>query len=163
LSNLTNGGDGSSGYKHTHKSRCLKCLKRISENHCQRIIIGNIVFGDCSNIHTETNLGKQNQRIQQNPEQQLRKYISYKFESIGGTAEVVSEHYTTQTCPKCNNKYKPHDRRYECKKCGFEFDRDGVGAINIWLNNVSLDKTNVVGFLADPIGVKYQDCSNVFC
>ena len=152
----------SSRLRNKKKDFLHKTSKKIVDNLIIKNI-GNIVFGDCSNIHTETNLGKQNQRIQQNPEQQLRKYISYKFESIGGTAEVVSEHYTTQTCPKCNNKYKPHDRRYECKKCGFEFDRDGVGAINIWLNNVSLDKTNVVGFLADPIGVKYQDCSNVFC
>ena len=80
---------------------------------------------------------------------------------IGGTIEVVPEYYTTQTCPKCKNRYKPTDRKYECEECGFKFDRDGVGAINIWLNNVSLDKTNVVGFLTNPIGIKYQDCLKV--
>lgn len=120
--------------------------------------IGKIIFGDCSSIHTETNLGNNNQKVQQNPEQQLRKYISYKFESIGGLTAVVPENYTTQTCPKCNNRYKPNSRKYECKECGFIFDRDGIGAINIWLNNVSFDKTNVVGFLTNPIGIKYQNC-----
>ena len=90
--------------------------------------IGKIVIGDCSGIHTNTNCGKKNnQQIQQSPEQRLRKYIEYKFESIGGITEVISEEYTSQTCPQCGKRYKPQNRIYKCRECGFIYDRDGVG------------------------------------
>lgn len=122
--------------------------------------IGKIISGDCSSIHTNTNLGKvNNQSVQQNPEQQLIKYISYKFERIGGQTEVKPENYTSQTCPLCGHKHKCQNRDFICPNCDFKFDRDGVGSINIWLNNVSFDlKLNVVGALTAPIGVLYRDC-----
>lgn len=101
---------------------------------------GKIVIGDCSGIHRDTDCGKRNnQQIQQNPEQRLRKYIEYKFKSIGGITGVISEEYTSQTCPQCGNRYKPSSRRYKCPECGFMYDRDGVGAINIYLKKVSSD------------------------
>ena len=83
-----------------------------------------------------------------------------KFESVGGITEVVSERYTSRTCPKCGNikKKSPKGRIYKCKKCKFEYDRDGVGAINIMKLNVSFNHDewlDVVGGLTPPIGVKY--------
>ncbi|HDR3890402.1 TPA: transposase, partial [Bacillus cereus] len=38
--------------------------------------------------------------------------------------------YTSQTCPKCSEKNKAQDRKYNCI-CGFEKHRDIVGAMNI--------------------------------
>ena len=117
-----------------------------------------IVIGDCSGIHTNTNCGKKNnQQIQQSPEQRLRKYIEYKFESIGGITEVISEEYTSQTCPQCGKRYKPQNRIYKCRECGFIYDRDGVGAINIYFKKVSSDnKMDVVGGLTPPRGWLYK-------
>ena len=44
----------------------------------------------------------------------------------------VNESYTSQTCGLCGNTYKiGGKRKYECKKCGFEEDRDVNGARNI--------------------------------
>ena len=59
-------------------------------------------------------------------------------------------------CPKCGNRKKPTNRNYHCNHCGFEYHRDGVGAINIW-NKVSGFILNpVVGVMASPIGVRFH-------
>ena len=131
-------------------------------NYCVKNNIGKIVIGDCSDIHTNTNTGKKNnQKIQQFPEQKLLKCIKYKFESISGLTEVIQEHYTSQTCPSCGNRYKPTNRIYNCKLCGFVYDRDGVGSINIYrkyrLKENENFQLNVVGQLTCPIGLKYHD------
>lgn len=150
-------------------------------NQCKKNKVGVIVCGDCSSIHDHTNLGKENNQIvQQNPEQRLRKYIEDKFEVIGGRVETIPEHYTSKACPKCNSLNEPKNRNYKCKTCNFQYDRDGVGSVNIYCNymlshnvcetlqnvckapqNVSFNKMNVVGLLTRPIGWKYktnQDC-----
>jgi len=57
-----------------------------------------------------------------------------------------------------------NNRVYKCSKCGFSYDRDGVGAINIYKVSFGLDiksNLNVVGDLTTPIGWKYntnRDC-----
>ena len=140
-----------------------KTSKQIVD-YCVKNNIGKIVFGDCSGIHTNTNTGKvNNQKIQQFPEQKLLKYTTYKFESISGLTEVIQEHYTSQDCPICENRYKPTNRIYDCKSCWFIYDRDGVGSINIYkkyrLKYNPNYKLNVVGLLASPIGLKYHDIS----
>lgn len=57
------------------------------------------------------------------PEQRLKKYIEYKFNSIGGMVETVPENYTSKACPSCYNKDKPQNRVYKCPECGFTDDR----------------------------------------
>ena len=123
--------------------------------------IGNIVIGDCANTHINTNLGKvNNQQVQQNAEQQLKHYIKYKFESIAGRLHVISEHYTSQTCPICKKLNKPNNRDYKCRECGYAYDRDGVGSINIY-KKVSFGNqpltTERISRLTRPLGVKFKD------
>ncbi len=121
-----------------------------------------IVIGDCSNIHNKTNLGKENnQKIQQNPEQKLKDYVIYKFQSTGNATKVSSERRTSKTCPNCQHlhKYSPKGRIFKCKECDFVFDRDGVGSINIFSLEVSFSHDewlNVIGRLTRPLGLKYH-------
>jgi putative transposase len=145
------------------KDTCHK-ISRTVVNYAVEKNIGTIVIGECAGIHTDTNLGNEtNQAVQMNPEQKVAKYIKYKFESIGGTYVTVPEHYTSQTCPICGELNNPNNRKYKCK-CGFKFDRDGVGAINIWNKKQKVSfgsHLNVVGGLTLPIGWKYhtnRDC-----
>lgn len=123
--------------------------------------ISKINIGDCSAIHTNTSCGKRNnQAIQQSPEQKLKQYISYKFQAIGGTVAIVSERYSTQECPCCKTRYKPSSRYYSCRnsQCKFKWDRDGIGASNIWLWNQSIVSNfrDLVGGLTPPRGYKYN-------
>lgn len=143
----------------------LHKYSRTIVNHCIANGIGRIVVGDCSDIHNETNLGKKNnQKVQQNPEQKLLKYVKDKFEVIGGVVETTPEAYTSRTCPSCGNvlKRSPAGRTFRCQ-CSFEYDRDGVGAINIH-KKVSFGQLcclDVVGGLAPPIGLRFKpnrDC-----
>ena len=127
--------------------------------------IGTILIGDNANTHTNTDLGKSNQKVQQSLEQKLAKFIEYKFSDVGGTVHTVPEHYTSRTCPSCGHihDHSPSGRVFVCKSCGFEYERDGVGSIGIMIknhkeHNVSFDfqkwRLNVVGGLTPPIGVK---------
>jgi putative transposase len=45
------------------------------------------------------------------------------------------EDYTSQTCPDCGSLNKCNET-YHCKQCGFQNDRDVVGALNILLKGV---------------------------
>lgn len=47
----------------------------------------------------------------------------------------VREEYTSQTCPCCGKLSKCNEV-YKCKGCGFQHDRDMVGALNILLKAV---------------------------
>jgi len=125
--------------------------------------IGKIIIGNNANTHNKTNLGKENQKVQQNPEQQLAKYVEHKFNSVSGQTEFVPEPYTSRDCPKCDNRKlnSPKGRDYACDIdiCNFAYDRDGVGSINIMRRNVSFDRKywlDVVGGLTPPIGVKLK-------
>jgi IS605 OrfB family transposase len=60
----------------------------------------------------------------------LSQFIEYKANLTGIKVEYVNPAYTSQTCPKCSEKNKAQDRKYECK-CGFVIHRDVVGAMNI--------------------------------
>jgi putative transposase len=142
--------------------------------------ISRIVIGDNASTHNKTNLGKQNQKVQQNPERKLAKFVQYKFEGVSGETDSKPEKYTSRTCPACGNvkNSSPKGRTYSCtckkRKCKFTFDRDGVGAINqykehvfnVFNSNVSFRRVqqknrekewlDVVGGLTPPIGVKYS-------
>jgi putative transposase len=126
--------------------------------------IGEIVIGDNSSTHDAPNTGRiTNQVITQNPEQKLRKFIKYKFESTGGIERQIPEPYTSVTCPSCGKHNSTKTRNYKCS-CNFRYDRDGVGSVNIWGvgNKVSLGCVlNVVGALTAPSGWKYH--SNQKC
>ena len=83
----------------------------------------------------------------------------YNISSVSGTTEIVPEPYTSRTCPKCKTvkESSPKGRTFTCTHCNFTFDRDVVGAINIYKKNVSFNQKwlDVVGGLPPPIGIKY--------
>nr|WP_279310379.1 zinc ribbon domain-containing protein [Salinibacter ruber] len=82
------------------------------------------------------------------------------------TVERVGEAYTSQTCPSCGGRQKPHGREYICG-CGFEGHRDLVGASNIRKKYLGQDEPQgsslrVAGegpkrsVMASPTGVRYR-------
>ena len=79
-----------------------------------------------------------------------------KAELVGLTVKFVSEAYTSQTCPQCGTRKKPTNRNYHCNHCGFEYHRDGVGAINLWRKVSGRNDSPVVGVMASPIGVRFH-------
>jgi len=126
--------------------------------------VSKLFLGDCSSIHNKVDTGKKwNQLISQNPEQLLGKYITYKFESVGGVVETTPEHYTSKSCPKCNKKNTPKRRVYKCSSCKSIYDREEVAVINIWKrgNNFKVSQEEninscVVGVLTTPHGFKWN-------
>jgi putative transposase len=60
-----------------------------------------------------------------------RAYIPYKAQAAGIAVELVEEHHTSKTCPRCAYQYKPRGRVYRCPKCGLVAHRDVVGSVNI--------------------------------
>ncbi|MCY3553232.1 MAG: transposase [Candidatus Poribacteria bacterium] len=108
---------------HKHTTKFLK--------YCQLIGIGTIVLGNLTGIRDNIDYGKRaNQRLHQWAFGKITSLLTYKAEVLGIKVVQIDEAYTSQTCPSCGNRKKPNNREYTCK-CGFEYHRDGVGAINI--------------------------------
>ena len=51
--------------------------------------------------------------------------------AAGIAVELIDEHATSKTCPRCAHQYKPRGRVYRCPTCGLVAHRDAVGAVNI--------------------------------
>jgi putative transposase len=81
--------------------------------------------------------------------------IEYKARLCGMTVKRVGEAYTSQECPSCGSRYKPHGREYICG-CGFEGHRDLVGAANIRKKYLGQESVRVAGEMASPTGVRYR-------
>ena len=99
--------------------------------YCQTKGIGTIVLGDLTGIRNNINYGKRaNQKLHQWAFGKIAELITYKAKVLGIKVKTIDESYTSQTCPRCSNRKKPTTRNYTCA-CGFQYHRDGVGAINI--------------------------------
>jgi putative transposase len=124
---------------------------------CQRAKADTIVIGDLNGIRDRAKFSKKsNQKIHQWAFSRIAQKICYKAEMAGIGVIFTSEAYTSQTCPKCANRKKPRNRNYHCTHCGFEYHRDGVGAINLWQKVSGFLFNPVVGELAAPVGVKFH-------
>lgn len=122
---------------------------------CIEVKADTIVIGDLKGIRENMKFSKKsNQKVHQWTFARITHMITYKAEKAGIHVKSVSEAYTSQTCPKCSNRKKPTTREYKCP-CGFNYHRDGVGAINIY-RKVSELKDSVVGVMASPLSVKFN-------
>ncbi len=114
-----------------------------------------VVIGDIRDIRLHgKNLGKKsNQKIHQMSHGAYRHQLTYKAEMRGMKISLINEAYTSQDCPRCNKRTKPKGRNYKCS-CGFEYHRDGVGAINILKKYRG--ESRVAGAMASPISLRYD-------
>ena len=114
---------------------------------------GTIILGDVRDVADGVNLGRQsNQKISQWNHGKIRTYVEYKAQAEGIRLVLQDEHYTSQTCPQCGSRHKPHGRVYTCVQCGFSGHRDVVGQINI----LSAYTYGLPGKLPLPHTVKYR-------
>ena len=124
---------------------------------CIKAKADTIVIGKLKGIRNRAKFSKKsNQKIHQWAFARIQSMIAYKAELAGLHVKFVSEAYTSQTCPPCGNRKKPTNRNYKCNHCGFEYHRDGVGAINIWNKVSGFILSPVVGVMASPIGVRFH-------
>ena len=108
------------------------------------------------NIRGNVDYGRHaNQKIHGMTSGKIRHMLEYKCEKHGMKAALINEAYTSQTCPKCLNRHKPSNRNYKCPVCGFEYHRDGVGAINIRQKQMYQEFVPVVGDMTPPVGIRY--------
>ena len=118
--------------------------------------IGTIVLGDLTGIRENIDSGKRaNQKLHQWAFSKITLLITYKAKEAGMTVRQIDEAYTSQTCPKCGNRKKPTNRNYTCK-CGFNYHRDGVGAINIRQKYLGRLGDPVVVDMAPPVGFRLE-------
>ena len=123
---------------------------------CESRSIGTIVLGDLTGIRETINYGSRaNQKLHQWAFSKLTELITYKAKSLGIKVVSIDEAYTSQTCPKCGNRKKPRNRNYTCK-CGFQYHRDGVGAINIRQKYLGHFGVPVVADMTPPVGFRLE-------
>ena len=124
--------------------------------YCQQRNIGTIVLGDLTRIREHINYGKRaNQKLHQWAFGKVTELITYKAKAFGIKVVWIDEAYTSQTCPKCGNRKKPTSRNYTCK-CGFQYHRDGVGAINIRQKYLGHLGVPVVAVMVPPVGFRCE-------
>ena len=124
---------------------------------CLKAKADTIVIGDLKGIRKSAKFSKKsNQKVHQWAYARITSMICYKAELAGLKVKFISEAYTSQTCPQCGNRKKPANRNYHCNHCGFEYHRDGVGAINLWNKVSGFLLSPVVGAMASPIGVRFH-------
>jgi putative transposase len=93
---------------------------------------GTIAIGDVRDVADGKRMhAKTQQKIGLWSHGKTREYITYKAQAAGITVELIDEHHTSKTCPRCEHQYKPTGRVYRCPRCGLVAHRDAVGAVNI--------------------------------
>jgi len=114
-----------------------------------------VVIGNVRDIRNSIKYGKKaNQKLHSWSFGKFRWLVQYKAQKCGMEVKLQDEAYTSQTCPACKKRHKPTGRTYSCQ-CGFEFDRDGVGAYNIRTKYLGNFGSPVVGLMASPAGVRF--------
>ena len=123
---------------------------------CHKLKVQTIVLGDLTHIRQSIHYGKRaNQRLHQWSFGKIAALITYKAKNVGIEIKTISERYTSQTCPRCNNRKKPTGRDYTCPKCDYKGHRDAIGASNIWTKFQNA-LFNPVGYMtAAPIGIRF--------
>ncbi|HEV8192566.1 MAG TPA: transposase [Ktedonobacterales bacterium] len=91
-----------------------------------------LAVGDMRDVADGKRMGAQSQqKIGLWSQGKMRWYLIYKAQAAGIQVELVGEHGTSKTCPRCRRQYKPTGRVYRCPKCGLVAHRDVVGSVNI--------------------------------
>jgi putative transposase len=107
-------------------------------DYCIKNNIGTVYYGDLDTV-TRNSKGrlseKTNHKLNMWRFGQVVLQLNNKLSRYGIKLVKINEAYTTQTCPRCNNRKKQSNRNYKCKECGYEQHRDIVGAINILNGN----------------------------
>jgi putative transposase len=139
-------------------------LQRNALHHVANMVRDFVVERDLGTFHigdvTEMNRGKRNKRsrrlnqeVGNVPLGQLVGYLDYKLAAVGCVLRSGDEAYTSQTCPVCGQRTKPHGRIYTCRACGFTAARDAVGCWNIL--NKCVTGTITPGALVPNGNLKY--------
>ncbi|HEV8189926.1 MAG TPA: RNA-guided endonuclease TnpB family protein [Ktedonobacterales bacterium] len=93
---------------------------------------GRLAVGDVRDIADGKRMtAKSQQKIGLWSHGNVRQYITYKAQAAGIQVELVDEHDTSKTCPRCKRQHKPMGRIYRCPRCGLVAHRDAVGAVNM--------------------------------
>jgi putative transposase len=117
-------------------------LQRNALHHAANLVRDFVADRNLGTFHvgdvTEMNHGKRgkrsrqlNQEVGNVPLGQFVAYLEYKLSAVGCALSIGDESYTSQTCPACGEKTKPHGRFYTCRGCRFTAARDQVGCWNI--------------------------------
>ncbi|MEM2056733.1 MAG: transposase [Thermoproteota archaeon] len=119
--------------------------------------IGTIAVGDIRKIRERVDYNDTaNQKIHQWMYGKLLKMLKEKARLVDIKLVYVNEAYTSKACPICGAINLVKDRRYKYE-CGFEYHKDGVGAINIFKRYHG--ESHVVGALASPVGLRSHGVS----
>ena len=92
---------------------------------------------------------------------ELLDYVEYKTKMVGIDFETVNPWGTSRHCPRCGEEGRTvkapddhtecrHGGHFHCPGCGYECDRDVVGAINVgrkYLSNTQMEEANPAAYM----------------
>lgn len=115
-------------FSHNLNHKISKEIVQIAKDNKLGIALENI-SGITSNLDKETKKAKK--MLKKWRFRDLIEKIEYKAEEKGVPIEKIDPRNTTKTCSSCGVKGELNDRRFKCKNCGLEMDRDLNASINI--------------------------------
>lgn len=81
-----------------------------------------------------------NRRLGRNPYNKLKTILEYKLPLKGlPKPKLVSGHYTSQCCSRCNNvdkRNRPNQATFQCTRCGYKDNADTNASVNIALRGI---------------------------
>jgi putative transposase len=115
------------------KNLIADCHKKVAKFLCQNY---NVIYIPKLNFHNFKKMSKQNRA-----KMAIWNHCAFvdrlitKSREFDCEVKVITEEYTSKTCTCCGNIKQDlgGSKVYNCKKCGLEMDRDGVGSRNICL------------------------------
>lgn len=93
-----------------------------------------IFIGDLKSLEILTDFNSINKAVYDSGLYQIKSFLKYKANKLGGSCDINSESWSTQTCSTCLELTSPTNlkiREWICCKCDSKHDRDKNAANNI--------------------------------
>ena len=98
---------------------------------CVKRRVGTLFIGNPQGVRQENRGRHHNQRMAGWEHGKDIDYLTHKAKAAHILCFTGSERGTSSRCPCCGHHYKPKNRNWACRVCGFTGHRDLVGSVNM--------------------------------
>jgi putative transposase len=98
---------------------------------CMKKRVGTIFIGNPRGVRQDNRGRHHNQRMAGWEYGKDIDYLTHKAKAAHISCFTGSERGTSSQCPCCGHRYKPKNRNWTCRVCGFTGHRDLVGSVNM--------------------------------
>jgi len=126
-------------YRLRRKNRIEDFLNKLAAQLAREFPDAVFIFENLNKFKMLRNGSRQfNRKLSRSTWAKIVHKLSYRVQ-----VEFVDPAYTSSTCPICGSRLKSQNGLVKCLKCGFEADRQFVGAFNIFMRGLGVALSGV--------------------